>query len=102
MAGSAEILAAFRELSNLKQITREELHGHNYRATLELDAALDAGQSRLADALAAAGRFAEAVHLLRLPQSAIDEIVELRAAIRSRRGWVMDTYALRSPGAGPG
>ena len=27
MAGSAEILAAFRELSNLKQITREELHG---------------------------------------------------------------------------
>jgi transcription termination/antitermination protein NusA len=26
MAGSAEILAAFRELSNLKQITREELH----------------------------------------------------------------------------
>ena len=27
MAGPAEILAAFRELSNLKQITREELHG---------------------------------------------------------------------------
>ena len=27
MAGSAEILAAFRELSHLKQITREELHG---------------------------------------------------------------------------
>lgn len=27
MAGSAEILTAFRELSNLKQITREELHG---------------------------------------------------------------------------
>ena len=27
MAGSAEILAAFRELSNRKQITREELHG---------------------------------------------------------------------------
>ncbi len=27
MAGSAEILAAFRELSILKQITREELHG---------------------------------------------------------------------------
>lgn len=27
MAGSAEILAAFRELSVLKQITREELHG---------------------------------------------------------------------------
>lgn len=27
MAGSAEILTALRELSNLKQITREELHG---------------------------------------------------------------------------
>jgi len=27
MAGPAEILAAFRELSILKQITREELHG---------------------------------------------------------------------------
>ncbi|MES2525107.1 MAG: transcription termination factor NusA [Gemmatimonadota bacterium] len=27
MAGSADILAAFRELANLKQITREELHG---------------------------------------------------------------------------
>ncbi|MFN9203112.1 MAG: NusA N-terminal domain-containing protein, partial [Gemmatimonas sp.] len=26
MAGSAEILTAFRELANLKQITREELH----------------------------------------------------------------------------
>ena len=26
MAGSAEILTALRELSNLKQITREELH----------------------------------------------------------------------------
>ena len=27
MAGSADILMALRELSNLKQITREELHG---------------------------------------------------------------------------
>jgi precorrin-6A synthase len=28
----------------------------------------------------------------------IDEISKLRAEIRARRGWVMDTYALRSPG----
>ena len=27
----------------------------------------------------------------------IDEIADLRATIRARRGWVMDVYALRLP-----